>query len=93
MADTDSVVFVGKNFTSRPIIGCKISDWDNLGKPFTQWYISCGEVQEEQEEQHFSVFEISQKLPEIVPYLALGNDFNFIIDEENEADVWLDEEI
>ncbi len=90
VADTDLIAFAGKDFDTRPIIGCRIEDWDELGKPIGRWYISCGELQEQEEEQWFSVFEISQKLPEIVPFLALEQGFNFIIDEENDADVWFD---
>lgn len=88
--EEDIVIFVGESFLDLPIIGCRITDFTEEGKEFPRWYISAGMVGEDTQEQALSVKEIIAKIPQIQHLLALDLGFNFILDEENEEDVWFE---
>lgn len=88
ISDNEIIFFTGEDFESRPVIGCKITDWDEKGKPKASWFISCGVTQEEQEPTPISVAQLKEALPQVIPFLALEVDFNFLIDTDNQTDVW-----
>lgn len=91
LTENETLIFAGTDFTQFPIIGCRVEDWTDDGKSFARWFISCGEVLEDCPEHELSVPQVEEKLPQILPFLALSKGFNFIIDEENEVDVWFDD--
>lgn len=91
MQEGETLIFAGADFEQFPIIGCRVEDWTDSGKPFARWFVSCGDASEDCPEYELSLSQVAEKLPQILPFLALSKGFNFIIDEENEADVWFDD--
>lgn len=84
----DRVIFAGENFGKYPIVGCKIIDWDDNGKPKATWCIHCGEIADQDTEVIISVEQLQRELPEVVPFLALDIDFNFFIEENHQVEIW-----
>lgn len=81
---TDVVIIEG-NVEHFPIIGCKVTDWNEAGQAYECWCITCGEPNDhgfDESIARISVEELSKLLPTVVPYLGLSQEYGFIIDEQ-----------
>lgn len=89
--ENELLLVEGSNFEQRPIFGCRITDWNTSGKQIQRWVLAFGTPDNEQtdpEETYISLEEIQQKCPDVLPFLALEEGFNFIIDEEGDSEIW-----
>lgn len=97
MQQGEKIAFIGENCKDRPLYGARMNAVDDHGEEFLRWCVWAGNLEEEvedeeidQEEDMMELKEVEEKMPEIMPFLALEEDFNFFIDEEGEVDIWRD---
>lgn len=81
---TDAVIIEG-NVAHFPIIGCKVTDWNEQGEEHQCWCITCGEPNDhgfDESIERISVAQLLELLPVVMPYLGLSQEYGFIIDEQ-----------